>query len=225
MNGLWKRYAERVDAASLRERVLIFAAAALAVVAIVQSVLVEPQLRREREISRRQATRAAESAALQAQLQKLVLARQQDPNALARKRLDDLRSQLRAVETAVTDEQKKFTPPEQMRSVLEDLLSRNKRLKIVNLKTLPVATLGDVRASEGAAKHSPSSAERVIYRHGVEFTLSGTYLDMLAYLTELEKLPARVYWGRMELSVAEYPTVTLKLTAYTVSLDRAWMVV
>ena len=225
MNDLWKRYAERVDAASLRERVLIFAAAALAVVAIVQSVLVEPQLRREREISRQQATRAAESAALQAELQKLVLARQQDPNALARKRLDALRSELSVVEAAVTDEQKKFTPPEQMRSVLEDLLSRNKRLRIVDLKTLPVATLGDVRASEGATKHLAGSAERLIYRHGVELTLSGTYLDMLAYLTELEKLPARVYWGRMELSVAEYPTATLKLTAYTVSLDRAWMVV
>jgi MSHA biogenesis protein MshJ len=45
-------------------------------------------------------------------------------------------------------------------------------------------------------------------------------------LRKLEKqLPTQLYWGRADLAVAEYPSVTLKLTIYTVSFDRAWLVV
>jgi MSHA biogenesis protein MshJ len=226
VKAMWKRYAERIDAATLRERAMIFAAAALVVVTLLQSLLIEPQLRREREISSQQAARAAERATLQAELQKLVTTRKQDPNREARKRLETLRGELAGLEAAIASEQKKFTAPDQMRTVLEDLLSRNKRLRLVDLKTLPAATLGEVRGRDVTAPKPPASAaDRLIYRHGVELTLSGSYLDMLAYLTELEKLSAQMYWGRMELTVAEYPTVTLKVTAYTVSLDRAWLIV
>ena len=64
-----------------------------------------------------------------------------------------------------------------------------------------------------------------IYRHGVEITVSGSYLDLLAYLKDLEKLPSQLYWGRLELSALAYPQVTLKLSVYTLSLNLAWLVV
>jgi MSHA biogenesis protein MshJ len=64
-----------------------------------------------------------------------------------------------------------------------------------------------------------------IYRHGVEITLAGNYLDLLAYLRDLEKQQSQMYWGKLDLSVASYPTATLKLSVYTVSLDLAWLIV
>jgi MSHA biogenesis protein MshJ len=59
----------------------------------------------------------------------------------------------------------------------------------------------------------------------MEITLAGSYLDLYAYLHGLEALPTQLYWGRAEMSVAEYPVVTLKLTVYTLSFDQAWLVV
>jgi MSHA biogenesis protein MshJ len=64
-----------------------------------------------------------------------------------------------------------------------------------------------------------------LFRHGIELTVSGAYLDLYEYLRTLERLPAQLYWGRAELSVSEYPSITLKLTLYTVSFDRAWLTV
>jgi len=107
-----------------------------------------------------------------------------------------------------------------MGSVLEEILARNRRLRLMGMKTLPVVALSDANG----AKAGPG-VERMIYRHGIEITLTGTYLDMLGYLTALENLSTQMYWGSMDLSVDEYPTATLKLVVYTVSLDRAWMVV
>ena len=222
MKQLWQRYSARIDSASMRERAMIFAAAALVLVTVLQSLFIEPQLREQRRLAAEQSQRQAESAKLQAELQKLALSRRNDPNVEARQRIASLREELEGLNAQIVEQQKKFTAPEQMRTVLEEMLARNRKLRLMDLKTLPPATLSEVKAQDGS-KASP--AERLIYRHGLEITLSGTYLDMLAYLSELEHLPTQMYWGSMEFSVAEYPSATLKLVVYTLSLDRAWMVV
>jgi MSHA biogenesis protein MshJ len=225
MKDLWKRYAERIDAASLRERVMIFAAAALIVVTLLQGTLIEPQLREQRRLAVEQLSRSAESAKLQAEIQKLALSQREDPNLQARRRIDQLHAELAQLNEAIAVEQKKFTSPEQMHAVLEQVLGENRKVRLMDLRTLPPAPLSGSKMQESAGKPGSAGAEKLIYRHGLQLTLSGTYLDMLGYLASLEKMASQVYWGNMELSVAEYPTVTLKLTVYTVSLDPAWMVV
>jgi MSHA biogenesis protein MshJ len=133
------------------------------------------------------------------------------------------------------DEQRKFVPPEKIGALLEELLSRNRRLQLVDMRTLaavaldPSAPAPKPSAEKPAADKPPARpavpAAGTIYRHGVEITLSGSYLDLLAYLTDLEKLPSQMYWGKLDLAVAAYPKVTLKLSVYTMSLDLAWLIV
>lgn len=224
MKRFWKRYADRIDAASLRERVMIFAGVAVVMGALLNTLLIDPLLREERRLALRQAQRQAETAKLQEEMQKLALNRRANPDNESRERLATVRGQLGKLESAILEEQKKFTAPQQMRSVLEEMITKNRRLRLMELKTLPLETLSGLRRQDGA-KPAPGGIERLVYRHGVEVTFSGAYLDMLSYLGELEKLPTQMYWGRMELAVADYPAVTLKLTVYTLSLDPAWMLV
>jgi MSHA biogenesis protein MshJ len=152
---------------------------------------------------------------LQAELQRMARARDGDPDARNRERLVALRAEAAALAAQVAKEQRRFTTPQRMREVLEDMLERNKRLQLVDLKTLPVT---DLSATQG-------QAGRRIFRHGVELTLSGGYLDLHAYLRSLETLSTQLYWGKAEMSVTAYPTAKLKLTVYTVSFDQAWLVV
>ena len=70
----------------------------------------------------------------------------------------------------------------------------------------------------GAASPAP-----LLYRHGVEITVRGNYLDMVDYLQALQSLPQRLFWGRAELQVETYPDARLTLTLYTMSLDQKWM--
>ena len=80
--------------------------------------------------------------------------------------------------------------------------------------------------AKGAKQENKASPEEAqIYKHGVEITVQGTYLDLLAYLAELERLPWRMYWGNLDLKVDEYPQSTLVLTLYTLSLDKAWLAI
>jgi len=229
MKQLWKRYADKVDAASLRERVLIFGAAALLVIALIDSALIEPQLARQKRLSQEIARRQSEMQALQAQVGKLALARQANPDEAARKRLEALKAEVAGVESKLAEEQRRFAPPEQIGGLLEEMLSRNRKLQLVDMRTLPVAVVGgsapQTPAAQKAAKPATVAQEGQIYRHGVEITVTGGYLDLLAYLKDLENLPSQMYWGKLDLSVAAYPQVTLKLSVYTLSLKAAWLVV
>jgi MSHA biogenesis protein MshJ len=63
----------------------------------------------------------------------------------------------------------------------------------------------------------------LLYRHGVEVTVRGNYLDMVDYMSALEAMPTRLFWGQAQLDVEEYPASRMTLTLYTLSLDRNWM--
>lgn len=240
MKRLWQLYVEKMDAASLRERAMIFAASATALIALLNALLIEPQLVAQRRLSREVAQGQGELRKMQEQLQAVALARKADPNRELRAQLDALKLRVSETEAKLLEEQRKFAPPEQVGVLLGEMLSRNRKLQLVDMRTLPVASFaGNGAEADKAQAQKPAAAKPAapagggqipagggqIYRHGVEIAVSGSYLDLLAYLKDLEKLPNQLYWGKLELSAAAYPQVTLKLSVYTLSLNLAWLVV
>jgi MSHA biogenesis protein MshJ len=212
-----KRYAERIDAATLRERVMIFLAATLVLVFIANAALIEPLRAKQKRIAAETAHLTAELQGVQSQLGSLVQSAARDPDAPNRAKMAALREQLAKLNAHVAQEERRFTPPDRMRDVLEEMLRRNKGLALLELKTLPVVPVG--APTPGGA--TPGG----VYRHGIEFSVAGDYAQLYEYLRMLERLPTQLYWGRAELSVAEHPVLRLKLIAYTVSFDPSWLIV
>jgi MSHA biogenesis protein MshJ len=206
---------ERIDAATLRERVFIFLALTLAVVFVVNVALLEPLRAKQKRLSAEVAQRQKELQAVQSQLPTMIQKTSTDPDAPNRAKLAALRERLAQLNQRIGQEQRRFTPPERMRGVLEEMLQRNKGLALVELHTTPAAP---VAVSEG-------SGSTGLYRHGIEFTVTGSYADLYEYLRTLERLPTQLYWRKAELAVTAHPLITLKLTAYTVSFDPSWLVV
>jgi MSHA biogenesis protein MshJ len=215
MKALLKQYAVRIDSASLRERVMMFLAAALVLMFLAYTALIKPLRESQRRLSAEITQNERELRTIQGEVQRLARARGADPDARNRERAAVLRAELATLDGQIAEEQRRFTPPQRMREVLEEMLQREKRLRLIDLKTLPVSDLSATQAQAG----------RRVFRHGVELTLAGSYLDLYAYLSALERLSTQLYWGRAEMVVAEYPVATLKLTVYTLSFDQAWLVV
>lgn len=224
MKEVWTRYSARIDDTTLRERVLIFITAAVAVVALLHSVLTGPLLDRQRLLSRQMARTQADTKAIQDELQKIALARGVDPDTAGRRRLGDIKAQLSEIEQQLQVMQSRLVPPEKIASLLEEFLAKHQKLELVDLKTVAPSPALPGGAAAKAEEKKPG-AERQIYRHGVEMTVKGSYLDLLQYLTQLERMPLQLYWSRVELSATEYPVITLKVAVYTLSFDKAWLVV
>ncbi len=214
-----QRYADRLDAMSLRERVLIFLAVAVVIVAIADSALFDPISRRQKVNSQRIHQQEDEIHTMQGQVQAYAQARTGDDANAKRQRLEKRKLELAALDRELAAKRSELVPPERMAKMLHEIVKRNPDIELVSLRSLPATGLAQsltaILGSGGLA----------LYRHGIEITVSGSYLKMLAYVGQLERLPAKIMWGNMELQAAAYPAVTLKITLYTLSPEKTWLLI
>ena len=215
------KFAAKVDGMSLRERALIFAAAAFLLVSMINSLFLEPLLAKQKKISDQVVQQQEKMKETQAQIALLLQAKQSDANSPQRERIRVLRQQINEGNAYLKNRRDKLVPPEKMADLLERVLSKNDRLKLVALNTLPVSPL--IEPPGDAAPGQNAGLENQIYKHGVTITVRGNYADLLQYLTALEKLPTQMYWGVAKMDVVKHPVVELTLTLYTLSLDKTWL--
>ena len=231
MKRRWLQFTARVEALQPRERIMAFGAAVVVLVFLANSLVFSPLARKEAALRSTLAQQAGAIEGIDADIAAKARAYAVDPNDALRKRLAAVRAETERTSADLRTMQKGLVPPERIAPLLESILRANGRLKLVSLKTLPVTTLNDA-AAQPAAPAVPAAAAAappvvkapdLLYRHGVELTVRGSYLDMVDYMHALETLPTQLFWGKAQLDAEEYPNVRLTLTLYTLSLDSKWM--
>jgi MSHA biogenesis protein MshJ len=216
MKEQWARLVKRFDALGKRERTTVLLGGVL-VIALVGFSLIDSALGKQRAFEKQITQARADQAMARAQIDSLTRQLAQDPDAVVRRQMAELRSEIEKIDAEVKGVHRGLVSPERMAGVLESMLTRNRRVELVALKTLPASAL--VELADAA------DAERNVFKHGIELTLEGGYLDLLDYLARLERLPWQMFWAKAEMDAAGYPRVRLTVTVYTLSLDRKWLVV
>jgi MSHA biogenesis protein MshJ len=204
---------------------MAFGAAVVVLVFLANALVFGPLARKEAALRATLQQQEATIDGINADVAARAQAYAHDPNDALRKRLGDVRAQTARTGDELRAMQKGLVPAERIAPLLESILRANGRLKLVSLQTLPVTTLGDAAgAAAPAAQPAPVvKAPDLLYRHGVELTVRGSYLDMVDYMHALETLPTQLFWGKAQLDAEAYPNVRLTLTLYTLSLDPKWM--
>lgn len=225
MRPLWEKISAKVDAMSMRERTLIFAAFAVLVLSLINMLLLQPLSARQKALRNQMLQQQQKMSEVQSQIAALVLENSPDSNSPQRNQLNQLRQEIAEGKAFLNSNREKLVQPEKMAEHLRQLLSRNSRLQLVALHTLPVTPLLDQpnakRAEQTPVAQATLGAQ--VYKHGVQLTLRGNYLDLLQYLSALEGLPQQMYWARVQMSVVQYPTAELTLILYTLSMDKIWL--
>jgi MSHA biogenesis protein MshJ len=264
MKQRWQQFAARIDALSLRERVLLFATAAAVIVYAVYFAGLGPLLNRQATLRAQVSQQQNNLAGMDAEIQQKILEYQRDPDAPTKDRLREVKDESTALGDSLRAVQKGLVAPDRMAPLVDSILRANGRLQLVAMHTLPVASLNEtpgveaaapvkpdagslpgnetaakvaaVKAAMAAAANGASPAKApatapgvspkpgsLLYRHGVEVTVRGSYMDMIDYMNALETLPTQLFWGGARLEVEDYPTARLTLTMYTLSLDSKWL--
>lgn len=237
MKQRWIQFAARIDALTLRERIMVFAASAAAILFLVHFMVLGPQLRRQDALKAQISQQNNNIEGIDNEIRARVEAAQADPDAATRTRLAAVRKETEDLAVQLRAMQNGLVAPERMAPLLDSILRANGRLSLVSVRTLPAESVLEAGrraagASPGAAQEAgqaaagaaaaPGTAE-LLYRHGVEITVRGGYLDMIDYMAALESLPTQLFWGRAQLEAETWPSSRLTLTLYTLSLDRKWM--
>lgn len=213
-----KKYTERLDALSLRERGIIFVAIMVAIYSVAANVLFPPLNTEQARLKKELTAKRTQVQAFDTQIQAALAKSAEDPDAANRARLAELEKQLKSTEESLSAITSRLVPPKEMTQVVEQILARNRRLEVVRLESLapellrPASDVPQQGLPKGAAARTLTA-----YRHGMRIELRGEYLDVLAYLRELEGLPWKVFWGQISLQTEQYPVSRVVLHIYTLS--------
>jgi MSHA biogenesis protein MshJ len=249
MKQQWLKLITRLDAMSLRERALVFAGSAAAIVFLVYSMLLDPLLARQKALLAQISQQQNQVAGIDMEITAKVAAFGVDPDEAVRAQLKHAGQESDKASAALRSLQKGLVAPERIAPLLEHLLRGNGKLQLLSLSTLPVSGISEIgagfdaitpaaqpapAAAQPAAAASaaagavakpaaPAKAPELLYRHGVEVVLQGGYVDMVNYMAALEALPSQLFWGKAKLDAGDYPNARLTLTLYTLSLDKKWI--
>ncbi len=216
----WKAWIARIDDMSLRERAMLFGSVALVVVVAAHVTLFDRLLTKQKGLIERVARDQSQLKAVREQVQLALKESQAQVRHPDEAAIADLESKIREAEKSVEAKQRAFIAPEELPVLLRQMLGRNPQLKLESLRLLPgtpLQTPGAAASASAPGKPAGAQAGAEVYRHGVAVTLTGSYFDLLQYLSELEKLPAPLLWGKFELQVEQYPEVKLTLIVHTLS--------
>lgn len=236
MNAYWHASSIKFEALSPRERYLVAGGILMLIFVMLYLLLLSPLVERNKVL---RATLATDQSQMQNIGQQMALFAQQpviDPDAQNKQRLAALLLRLQLQETQLNEVQSALVNPDDIPNLLRGILKKNSKLKLIALKTLPAEGLLAHASAQGSneqadatpAELASSNQDDPVYKHDVEITLEGRYLDLLEYVAELEKMPWHVLWSKAVLQVddqatSQRPISQLKLTVYTLSLDHTWL--
>ena len=206
MRQQWQRLAARIDELPLRQRAMLFATISLALVVLAYVLMIEPVLVKQKRLIDQANRNQSQLNAVRAQIESVLKGQggaDKDPEVAA---LRELELKVAEAERKALQRKQAYIAPARLPTLLRDLLGPTRSVRLEALRTLPVTPVG---------------IGGVLYRHGVELTLKGGYFELTQYLTDLERLPARLLWGPAQMQVEKYPEVRLTLQLHVLSPDRS----
>ncbi|MGB5334192.1 MAG: hypothetical protein WBN07_01120 [Woeseiaceae bacterium] len=205
-------YLQKIDALSVRERLLVLVTALVLIGAAWHALLMQP-------LQQRAAQTRAELNALE---QRIVAANQNLEEQILqlagggdeqRTRIASLQQRIDEINATLGNHAAELIDPAEMAQVLEGVLTEQSRLTLVRIRNTTPESL--------SSDEDPDAV--TFYRHGLEIEIEGSYAACVEYLDAIEALPWRLYWQVLELDVLEYPRNRIRLEVGTLSLDEEWI--
>jgi MSHA biogenesis protein MshJ len=216
VNKAIRRYSQRFNAQSLRERVLVAVTLLTLLGYCWWSFYAAPmtQFVEERQADNQRVAAQVENtrAILRDVRQRLAAGVFQQKE----QQLVKLGKELAAAEMRLREETVELIDPQKMLELMTQLIYRESQLKLLSLKRREVKPA--IPRDEGEAAEAPE-----VYRHVLEIELAGKYLDVLRYMQNLEQLDWKLLWDEIEIHSEDYPTITLSLVISTLSTRKEWI--
>ncbi len=207
----------RVDALSLRERAIIFAAVAAILFMAWDTLFMSPLDREQRDLLKQLQTIRAEITTLDDQALAIMAEHNVDPNREEREQLKKLDEQLLQSSEQINEMIKGLIEPKQMAHIIESVLKQQHGLEFVHLENLGSEALLEVKDGKGGTD------AQGIFKHTMKIELQGSYSQTINYLRALETLPWQFRWDEVKITMLDYPRAEIVIKVHTISLTEGWI--
>lgn len=213
---------EKIDARIIRERILIFLSL-LAVVFLLWDFTVQSRVDGTRETLEIESKKISdEQKVLELRIAELTAALASDPGIVRKIEIENLNVLIAELEARLTGLSQGLIGVSQLPKALEDVLQKTGAIKVLQVRTLPV---DELRLESAPAPNTINDSVAApsgtgVYKHAVLIRVSGSYLQLLQLMTEIEALPWRFYWESLDYQVTKYPDATIDIRVFTLSSEE-----
>lgn len=206
MNG-WQKLSDRFELLTRREQWLILLSGWIALLFVGFVMFIEPQVKALTSARQQVVSVANEITNNANQLILIERKLRSDPNQDVERNIDRLERENSTLDDQLQGRVASLVTPIQMSGLMEQVLQRSERLKLVSLESLPSVQL-------------ISGEDEGYYIHPVRLNLRGRYFDVVNYLAQLEALPVKYYWRSLNYQVDKYPWADIQLDVYTLGESK-----
>jgi len=204
---------EKYQTLQERERNIMLVGSGLLIILFCYVALIEPMWLSMQKVNKNLTTIENFNYQLESKVHEAQNQERENPNKPLQDRYLQLTKQAESLDQQISLLTQALVPPQEMLSLLGNLVKAEKNARLISLNNLPLQT---VTLSNNA--DDKTSGE--IYRHGLELRIYGSYSDAVSYLNRIEALPWKVFIEDLSYSTEQYPNGILILKVYTLSTSQ-----
>jgi MSHA biogenesis protein MshJ len=212
MKQQWLKLAARIDALSLRERVIAFLSIIICCLALADTLWLSPAQVAYKQATQRFAAQSAEVKRLRDELG--VVSQPVDPSkavrediAAAQLRLDTVNQEIRAVAPMAEG-------GPAIEQALVQFLRRQEGLTLVSTGTIKQETIAINTPAKASAPAAGAAGDfqPVVTKRGLELKVSGSYAELARYVSALENALPTLRWGNLQITAGkQIPELALQV--------------
>ena len=208
---------EKFQRLTQREQLLVVGVVITALYFLFDTVVFSSQMMREKALEASQRTAQAQVVLLSAQIAAVQKTRSEEMDQKARE-FAQLKAQVKALDQMVAGVSDQAPA---IKALIGDMVDAQTTAQVdmVSVKTLPVKSVQGLSMPQKPAAAGAVAANKAgpLYKHGIELTVRGRYLDLMAYLEKLEEAHPTLLWSDAVLTAETYPLNTLRVVVFLLS--------
>ncbi|MBF0132839.1 MAG: hypothetical protein HQL75_09680 [Magnetococcales bacterium] len=230
-----------INARSKNERIYLVLAVIIVTGAGWNTLVWEPFHRKNDEMIKNTQKVTEKIKELESIKRQILVNKDKDINRPMKEKLKLKQEELKELELALKDSARNFLSPGEMTQALRKMLGHLTDVELISMESLPGegVHLKDIQnrimqatGTENGQKNAPPTPndnnpleqdDVTLYRHGLNVTLEGKFLDIMRYLASMEALPWTFYWGGLDYGVTEEGHSQAKIFLSTMSFSDGYI--
>jgi len=197
-----KKLAARINALSIRERFLLFAAAIGVLGALTDYFFISPLLAQQKALVAQLDKKSTDMDLIREKVDAEMMGRSVGRSAELKTAAADVQRELESVEREIAELSGNGANATSIPAMLHRVMQRSDKVSIVRVAQLGVSAQGAPSPPTGTQAN----------RGGLEITLAGSYPDLMDYLSSLEKSLPQARWAALNLKADTQPAqITVRL--------------
>lgn len=112
-------------------------------------------------------------------------------------------------------------PPDDMFRLLQQMLFKDSKVKLTGLKRKQVSQAFSTELDDSG--NDANTNKLVVYRHDMLISFQGRFEDVLKYIKSLEGLDWKLIWNRIAINTDKYPLLNVEMELSTLSDSQYWV--